>query len=86
MKLKLTRPKMKPVIFFAIGILLIVCAVLVYTHPWQGKETVAWDVTLVGADGQQKVLTYDQIKAMPAYTGHGGFFNTAGIVNGPYQS
>ena len=86
MKLKLTRPKMKPVIFFAIGILLMVCAVLMYTHPWQGKENVAWDVTLVGADGQQKVLTYHQMTTMPAYTGNGGFFTTAGIVNGPYKA
>jgi DMSO/TMAO reductase YedYZ molybdopterin-dependent catalytic subunit len=80
---------MKIKALFIAGILLIVASILVYTHPWQkqsSEEIVAWNVTLVGADGQQKVLTYDEIKAMPAYTGRGGFFTTVGVINGPYQA
>ena len=83
--MKLPELKLKPLIFIIIGILLIVCAVLVYTRPWQGKESVAWNLTLGGADGQQKVLTYDGIRSMPPSTGQGGFFSTAGIISGPYQ-
>lgn len=78
---------MKIKIIYLAGILLIAASILTYTHPWQqnADDFAAWNVTLVGADGQQKVLSYDEIKAMPAYTGHGGFFTTVGVVNGPYQ-
>jgi hypothetical protein len=82
---KLTNLKMKALALFVIGTLLIVSSVLVYTHPWQGKDSVVWNVTLDGADGQQKVLTYNEIKTMPAYSGKGGFFTTTGVVNGPFQ-
>ena len=85
MKVKLTNLKMKALALFVIGTLLIVSSVLVYTHPWQGKDSVVWNVTLDGADGQQKVLTYNEIKTMPAYSGKGGFFTTTGVVNGPFQ-
>ena len=85
MKVKLTNLKMKALALFVIGTLLIVSSVLVYTHPWQGKDSVVWNVMLDGADGQQKVLTYNEIKTMPAYSGKGGFFTTTGVVNGPFQ-
>ena len=85
MKVKLTNLKIKVLALFVIGMLLIVSSVLVYTHPWQGKDSVVWNVTLDGADGQQKVLTYNEIKTMPAYSGKGGFFTTTGVVNGPFQ-
>ena|GEM_PF-921442 len=83
--MKLTNPILKPLVLFIVGTLLIVSSILVYTHPWQGNgESIAWNLTLVGPDGQQKILTYKEIKAMPAYRGHGGFFTTTGVVNGPY--
>jgi len=85
LKVKLTNLKMKALALFVIGTLLIVSSVLVYTHPWQGKDSVVWNVMLDGADGQQKVLTYNEIKTMPAYSGKGGFFTTTGVVNGPFQ-
>jgi hypothetical protein len=83
--MKLTNPLL---LFFA-GALLIVASIVVYTHPWQGKAAAAsinWDLTLAGADGQLKILTYNEVKALPAYAGHGGFFTTTGVVNGPYKA
>jgi DMSO/TMAO reductase YedYZ molybdopterin-dependent catalytic subunit len=50
------------------------------------EEPIDWDVTLVGSEGQQMVVSYDEIKAMPSYEGRGGFFTTVGIVNGPYKA
>jgi DMSO/TMAO reductase YedYZ molybdopterin-dependent catalytic subunit len=50
------------------------------------EEHIDWDVTLVGSEGQQQVVSYDEIKAMPSYSGRGGFFTTVGIVNGPYKA
>jgi DMSO/TMAO reductase YedYZ molybdopterin-dependent catalytic subunit len=47
--------------------------------------STSWEVTVVGVDGQQKVLSYSEIKALPSYKGSGGFFTTTGVVNGPYQ-
>jgi DMSO/TMAO reductase YedYZ molybdopterin-dependent catalytic subunit len=75
--------KTKTLYFF--GVLLIIASVLVYTHPWSGEEATAWDITLLGAGGQERVVSLDELKAMPTYTGRGGFFTTVGVVNGPYE-
>jgi DMSO/TMAO reductase YedYZ molybdopterin-dependent catalytic subunit len=32
-----------------------------------------------------KVLTFNELKALPSSEGIGGFFTTVGIVNGPYR-
>jgi DMSO/TMAO reductase YedYZ molybdopterin-dependent catalytic subunit len=45
-----------------------------------------WEVTLVGVNGQQKALSYAEIKALKTYSGSGGFFTTTGAINGPYQA
>jgi DMSO/TMAO reductase YedYZ molybdopterin-dependent catalytic subunit len=47
-------------------------------------DEVQWDVTLVGEN--ETVLSYADIKAMPACEGYGGFFTTVGVVNGPYHA
>jgi DMSO/TMAO reductase YedYZ molybdopterin-dependent catalytic subunit len=47
--------------------------------------STTWEVTLKGLNGQQKVLSYQQIKALKSYSGTGGFFTTTGVVNGPFQ-
>jgi DMSO/TMAO reductase YedYZ molybdopterin-dependent catalytic subunit len=47
--------------------------------------TTVWEVTLKGVNGQQKVLSYQEIKTLKSYSGSGGFFTTTGAVNGPYQ-
>jgi hypothetical protein len=71
------------------GIVLIAAAVLVGIRPWSDTATAAasnWKLTLAGAGGQQKILSLDEIRKLPAYTGRGGFFTTVGVVNGPYEA
>ncbi|NMX22287.1 molybdopterin-binding oxidoreductase [ANME-1 cluster archaeon GoMg4] len=61
-------------------------AAVAYLNPFGApEETVDWNVTLIGSGGAGKVLTFDEIRAMPSYKGYGGFFTTVGIVNGPYK-
>ena len=75
-----------PVLLLAIGMLCVFGAVAVYAlERDNNQDSVEWNVTLVGAGGVQKTLSYDEIKAMPAYEGWGGFFSTAGIVSGPFK-
>lgn len=83
-KVKSTSRRRVTLILLVVGILLIASSVLVYARPWQG-QSITWNLALVGEDGQQKTLTYDEIRAMPAYSGSGGFFTTTGVVNGPFQ-
>jgi DMSO/TMAO reductase YedYZ molybdopterin-dependent catalytic subunit len=73
---------------FVLGMLLIVAAALLYTHPWQTTATVedpAWALTLVGRQQEQRILDMAQIKALPAETGRGGFFSTVGTISGPFE-
>jgi DMSO/TMAO reductase YedYZ molybdopterin-dependent catalytic subunit len=49
------------------------------------QEPIDWNVTLVGSDGEQQVITYDQITKMPSQEAKGGYLTSAGIVNGPYK-
>jgi len=64
--------------------ILTVVAGCIATHPSaEPEETIDWNLTLVG--NKETVLTFDEIRTMPSYTGHGGFFTTVGIVNGPFK-
>jgi len=47
------------------------------------KERIDWNLTLIG--DCEKALSYNEIRAMPDHEGHGGFFSTVGIVNGPFK-
>jgi len=47
------------------------------------EETIDWNLTLIG--DEEKLLSYNEIRAMPSYEGYGGFFTTVGIVNGPFK-
>ena len=71
------------------GVLLLLASVLAYIQPWQNwpdQETKAWQLTVVGSDGSKKVLSFQDIRELPAHKGSGGFFSTVGIVFGPYQT
>jgi len=48
-------------------------------------ERVDWELVLVGDDGQQMTLSYDQVRALPAFETTGGFFSSVGVVYGPYS-
>ncbi len=75
-----------PIVLVVVGILCVVGAVAVYAVERENnQDRVEWNVTLVGAGGEQKTLSYDEIKAMPSYEGWGGFFSTAGVVSGPFK-
>jgi len=76
------------ILVLIIGVLCIVAAAVVYAQPW-GKnnpdENIKWSLTLVGTNNEQRIVSYDEIKAMPYYEGQGGFFTTVGVINGPYK-
>lgn len=75
-----------PIVLVVVGILCVFGAVGVYAVERENnQDSVEWNVTLVGAGGEQKTLSYDEIKAMPSYEGWGGFFSTAGVVSGPFK-
>jgi len=80
---------MRRIIFIVLlvaGILCVVGSVAVYALERDNvQDNVEWNVTLVGAGGEQKILSYAEIKAMPSYEGWGGFFTTAGVVSGPFK-
>ncbi|MCK4811728.1 MAG: molybdopterin-dependent oxidoreductase [Methanosarcinales archaeon] len=46
-------------------------------------ELIDCNLTLIG--DCERVLSYDEIRAMPSCEGRGGFFTTVGIVNGPFE-
>jgi len=75
-----------PIVLVIVGILCVFGAMAVYAlERGNNQDRVEWNVTLVGAGGEQKTLSYDEIKAMPSYEGWGGFFSTAGVVSGPFK-
>lgn len=84
--MKLAGQKWIASVFLIAGIICIALAVVNYAwsenHP---EETTTWNVTLIGSNREQRILRYDEITAMPAYVGHGGFFTSVGVVNGPYE-
>jgi len=70
------------------GLVLIVAASVAYSQPWlriPDAETMAWRMTLVGANGEQRVLSFSDVRSMPAIKAAGGFFSSVGIVFGPYS-
>jgi DMSO/TMAO reductase YedYZ molybdopterin-dependent catalytic subunit len=69
------------------GLLLLVFALFLGLHQWgqlEQNEPVDWELTLVGRDGQQVILSYDELLSMPAVETNGGFFSSVGVVYGPY--
>lgn len=67
-------------------LLILLCSIAVMMGCASPEEDIEWDVTLVGDNGEQQLLGYDEIKAMPAYTGRGGFITTVGTIYGPYDT
>jgi len=75
-------------ILFTLAIALVCIGVIIATtgclRPSRvAEERIDWNLTLIG-DGES-VISYDEIREMPSYEGHGGFFTTVGIVNGPFK-
>ena len=75
-------------ILFTLAIALVCIGVTIATtgclHPSRvAEERIDWNLTLIG--DEEKVISYDEIRAMPSHEGYGGFFSTVGIVNGPFK-
>jgi hypothetical protein len=74
----------------AIAIIIIVVAaaastaVYMVSQPKKPSSTTlpAMSLTLVGADGQQKVITQTNIAALQSYTGKGGYEESGGLIAG----
>jgi hypothetical protein len=68
------------------GVLLIIIPSCLYTYQTiDSGQDIDWQVSLVGSDGSEIEISYDQIIAMPQCKGRGGFFTTVGVINGPYE-
>jgi hypothetical protein len=50
----------------------------------ESEQSINWNVTLIGT-GEERVLTFGEVKALPSVEGYGGFFTTVGVINGPYR-
>ena len=85
---KKSEESVKTRLLLIVGILCILASIIVYIAPWEKDSSDAstdWKLTLTGPNGTQKIMSYDEITHLPAYTGFGGFFSTAGLVYGPYK-
>jgi DMSO/TMAO reductase YedYZ molybdopterin-dependent catalytic subunit len=74
-------------LILATGLLLLGGALFVGLQQWAARdqaEPVDWDLTLVGRDGQQTTLSYDELLSLPTVETSGGFFSSVGVVYGPY--
>jgi hypothetical protein len=75
------------VLILAAGLLFLAGALFLILQQWAAHdqtEAVEWDLTLVGRDGQQVVLSYDEVLSLPNVKTSGGFFSSVGVVYGPY--
>jgi DMSO/TMAO reductase YedYZ molybdopterin-dependent catalytic subunit len=73
------------IIGLIVGVVFIGTASAYYILSSNGEEPVDWTVTLIGSNGEQKVLTYQEIRNLPSHEARGGYLTTAGIVYGPYE-
>jgi DMSO/TMAO reductase YedYZ molybdopterin-dependent catalytic subunit len=74
-------------LILAAGLLLLAGALFLGLQQWGGRdqaEPIEWDLTLVGRDGQEVVLSYDEVTSLPSVETSAGFFSSVGTVYGPY--
>jgi DMSO/TMAO reductase YedYZ molybdopterin-dependent catalytic subunit len=79
--------KRNSLLILVAGLLLLAAALFLGLRQWaeyKHTEAVEWDLVLIGRDGQQVTLSYDEIKSLPAVETRGGFFSSVGTVYGPY--
>lgn len=68
-----------------LGVVLIGSAFAYYVLSSVAEEQIDWEVTLISSSGEQKVITYDEIRRMPYQKASGGLLTSAGVVYGPYD-
>jgi DMSO/TMAO reductase YedYZ molybdopterin-dependent catalytic subunit len=84
LKLDISRYKWA-ILGLTIGVLLIVSAVAYYAMDYAAEESIDWEVTLVGINGEQRLLDYDEIRNLPHQDARGGFLTSVGVKYGPYD-
>jgi len=87
MKRFIERTSTTTLLILAVGVLFLAGGVVVGLQQWSGRtraEPVEWDLTLVGREGQEVVLSYDEVVALPSVETRAGFFSSVGTVYGPY--
>jgi len=68
-----------------IGVI-VALATVVNTYPsGVPAETIDWNLTLIGDGGNEKVLTFDELKELSSYEGYGGFFSSVGMKYGRFE-
>lgn len=83
----IARSSRSTLLILAAGLLLLAGALFLGLQQWGGRdqaEPIEWDLTLVGRDGQEVVLSYDEVTSLPSVETSAGFFSSVGTVYGPY--
>lgn len=68
-----------------VGAILMVSAGAYYMLGYAAEEQIDWEVTLIGIEGEQHVISYQEICSMPYQEGRGGLITSVGVVYGPYD-
>lgn len=68
-----------------LGIILIIVACLYYIQGDSTENSISWELTLLGKNNEQQMLSYNEIRDLPSQEAYGGFFSTVGVVSGPYK-
>jgi DMSO/TMAO reductase YedYZ molybdopterin-dependent catalytic subunit len=71
-----------------VGLGLVLAAILLYVRPWDASSSdwsIDWELALIGKDGRELVVGFDEIRQMPSYEGRGGCFSSVGVVSGPFD-
>ena len=87
MKRFVERTSTTTLLILAAGVLFLAGGVVVGVQQWAGHarvEPVDWDLTLVGREGREVVLSYDEVVTLPSVENRAGFFSSVGTVYGPY--
>jgi hypothetical protein len=69
------------------GLILVIVAVVLSLQFWPDRspaEAIQWELTLVGSDGQEMILDFDDVTSLATVETRGGYFSSVGVVYGPY--
>jgi len=68
-----------------LGVVIILAAGFYIWQSATAEEPIIWELTLVGKNGEQQVLSYEDVLSLPREEARGGFFSTVGTIYGPYE-
>jgi DMSO/TMAO reductase YedYZ molybdopterin-dependent catalytic subunit len=73
------------ILSLAVGVILVVSAGAYYMLDYAAEEPIDWEVTLVGSNGEQRLLSYEDIRRLPYKEARGGLVTSVGVVYGPHE-